>query len=97
MEKDPRQGHLASGLLHSEARARETGRPRGRYRAPVRPYDRLRCGATSQVLGHRVMAPSTLGTFLRSFTFGPSASSTGSPSNCSRGRGRPARDRAMGR
>src|SRR6266568_585033 len=30
----------------------------------------LRCGATSQVLGHRVMAPSTLGTFLRAFTFG---------------------------
>jgi hypothetical protein len=32
--------------------------------------DLLRCGGTSQVLGHRVMAPSTLGTFLRSFTFG---------------------------
>ena len=32
--------------------------------------DLLGCGATSQVLGHRVMAPSTLGTFLRSFTFG---------------------------
>jgi hypothetical protein len=32
--------------------------------------DVLRCAATSQVLGHRVMAPSTLGTFLRSFTFG---------------------------
>src|SRR5574341_1879444 len=32
--------------------------------------DLLRCGATDQVLGHRVMAPSTLGTFLRSFTFG---------------------------
>jgi hypothetical protein len=32
--------------------------------------DVLRCGATSQVLGHRVMAPSTLGTFLRAFTFG---------------------------
>jgi hypothetical protein len=32
--------------------------------------DLLRCGATSKVLGHRVMAPSTLGTFLRSFTFG---------------------------
>jgi hypothetical protein len=31
----------------------------------------LRCGATSQVLGHRVMAPATLGTFLRAFTFGP--------------------------
>jgi hypothetical protein len=30
----------------------------------------LGCGATSRVLGHRVMAPSTLGTFLRSFTFG---------------------------
>src|SRR6266508_355634 len=32
--------------------------------------DQLRCGATSQVLGHRVMAPSTAGTFLRAFTFG---------------------------
>jgi hypothetical protein len=30
----------------------------------------LRAGATQRVLGHRVMAPSTLGTFLRSFTFG---------------------------
>jgi len=32
--------------------------------------DMLRAGATSAVLGHRVMAPSTLGTFLRAFTFG---------------------------
>ena len=32
--------------------------------------DMLRAGATAGVLGHRVMAPSTLGTFLRSFTFG---------------------------
>jgi hypothetical protein len=32
--------------------------------------DVLRCGATSQVLGHRVMAPSTIGTFLPAFTFG---------------------------
>jgi hypothetical protein len=32
--------------------------------------DVLRCGATQSVLPHRVMAPSTLGTFLRSFTFG---------------------------
>jgi hypothetical protein len=32
--------------------------------------NRLRAGATGQVLGHRVMAPSTLGTFLRAFTFG---------------------------
>ena len=30
----------------------------------------LRCGETQRVLSHRVMAPSTLGTFLRSFTFG---------------------------
>jgi Transposase DDE domain group 1 len=32
--------------------------------------DVLRCGSTSQVLGHRVLAPSTVGTFLRCFTFG---------------------------
>ena len=32
--------------------------------------DVLRAGATAAVLGHRVMAPSTLGTFLRAFTFG---------------------------
>ena len=30
----------------------------------------LRSGSTGSVLGHKVMAPSTLGTFLRSFTFG---------------------------
>jgi hypothetical protein len=32
--------------------------------------DLLRAGSTGLVLGHRVMAPSTLGTFLRAFTFG---------------------------
>ena len=32
--------------------------------------DRLRAGATQKVLPFRVMAPSTLGTFLRGFTFG---------------------------
>jgi hypothetical protein len=32
--------------------------------------NRLRAGATTSVLPFRVMAPSTLGTFLRSFTFG---------------------------
>jgi len=31
---------------------------------------RLRAGATGGVLGHRVMAPSTLGSFLRAFSFG---------------------------
>ena len=30
----------------------------------------LCAGATQAVLGHQVMAPSTIGTFLRSFTFG---------------------------
>jgi Transposase DDE domain group 1 len=30
----------------------------------------LRAGATARVLGHRVMAASTVGTFLRTFTFG---------------------------
>jgi hypothetical protein len=32
--------------------------------------DVLRSGRTGRVLGHRVMAPSTLGTFLRAFSFG---------------------------
>ena len=32
--------------------------------------DILRAGSTAGVLSHRVMAPSTLGTFLRAFTFG---------------------------
>lgn len=32
--------------------------------------DVLRAGSTASVLSHRVMAPSTLGTFLRGFTFG---------------------------
>ncbi|HET9689596.1 MAG TPA: hypothetical protein VFP61_00475 [Acidimicrobiales bacterium] len=32
--------------------------------------DMLRAGATGRVLGHRVMAPSTIGTWLRSFSFG---------------------------
>jgi len=36
--------------------------------------DVLRVGSTAAVLGHRVMAPSTLGTFLPAFTFGPRAS-----------------------
>lgn len=32
--------------------------------------DLLRAGGTEALLGHRAMAPSTLGTFLRAFTFG---------------------------
>ena len=36
----------------------------------IEDCDVLRSGQTAAVLGHRVAAPSTLGTFLRSFTFG---------------------------
>jgi hypothetical protein len=36
----------------------------------IEDCDILRSGQTSAVLGHRVAAPSTLGTFLRAFTFG---------------------------
>jgi hypothetical protein len=36
----------------------------------IEDCDVLRSGQTSAVLGHRVAAPSTLGTFLRAFTFG---------------------------
>ena len=50
--------------------------------------DLLRCGATSQVLGHRVMAPPPWGPSCARSPSGMSASSTGSPSSCSRGRGR---------
>ena len=59
--------------------------------------DLLRCGQTASVLGHRVMAPSTLGPSCARSPSGMSASSTGSPSRLSSGRGRPAPDRAMGR
>src|SRR5215208_4333238 len=36
----------------------------------IEDCDVLRSGRTGAVLGHRVSAPSTLGTFLRAFTFG---------------------------
>ena len=36
----------------------------------IEDCDILRSGQTAAVLGHRVAAPSTLGTFLRAFTFG---------------------------
>jgi hypothetical protein len=57
--------------------------------------DLLRTGATAKVLGHQVMAPSTLGTFLRSFTLGMSASSTRPLNRSSAGHGRPAPGLAM--
>ena len=45
--------------------------------------DALRAGATEGVLGHRLRAPSTLGTFLRSFTWVTPVSSTRWPRSCS--------------
>ena len=36
----------------------------------IEDADVLRAGATGRVLGHAVMAPSTLGTFLRAFSYG---------------------------
>jgi hypothetical protein len=59
--------------------------------------DELRTAQTAQVLGHRVLAPSTLGTFLRSFTLDTSASSIGSPRPSWVGRGQPVPARVMGR
>ncbi|HEV2084572.1 MAG TPA: IS1380 family transposase [Gemmatimonadales bacterium] len=51
-------------------RAGETDRRKRRHRAPVRPYNALRAGGTERVLGLAVKAASTLGTFLRSFSWG---------------------------
>jgi hypothetical protein len=53
-------GHKVLTLLHAMAAG-------GSH---IDHADILRSGATEAVLGHRVMAPSTLGTFLRAFTFG---------------------------
>jgi hypothetical protein len=54
--------------------------------------DRLRAGATGQVLGHRVAAPSTIGTLLRSFSGAMPASWT--PSAGRHGSGPTRRGRA---
>jgi hypothetical protein len=59
--------------------------------------DLLRCGATSQVLGHRVMAPSTLAPSCAPSASATSANSTGSPSKSSPGHGPPVPDQTMGR
>jgi hypothetical protein len=59
--------------------------------------DLLHCGATSQVLGHRVMAPPPWGPSCAPSPSATSASSTGWASSCSRARGRPAGVPVMGR
>ena len=53
-------GDKAMTLLHSALAGGEW----------IGDADRLRAGTTGQILCHRVAAPSTLGTFLRSFTWG---------------------------
>jgi hypothetical protein len=53
-------GHKAMTLIHSALAGGDS----------IDDADALRAGATQAVLGHVVLAPSTLGTFLRSFTWG---------------------------
>lgn len=53
-------GHKAMTLIHAMLSGADS----------IDDADALRAGSTQAVLGHAVLAPSTLGTFLRSFTFG---------------------------
>jgi Transposase DDE domain group 1 len=53
-------GHKAMTLIHSALAGGDC----------IDDADALRAGDTASVLGHGVLAPSTLGTFLRSFTWG---------------------------
>lgn len=55
-------GHKAMTVIHSVLAGGDS----------IEDCDRLRAGATQAVLGHGVLAPSTIGTFLRSFTWGHS-------------------------
>jgi hypothetical protein len=52
-------GHKAMTLIHSALAGGDS----------IDDADALRAGSTEAVLGHAVLAPSTLGTFLRSFTW----------------------------
>src|SRR5271155_1868588 len=53
-------GHKAMTLIHSALAGGDS----------IDDADALRTGGTQAVLGHVVLAPSTLGTFLRSFSWG---------------------------
>jgi hypothetical protein len=55
-----RPGRKVCSLLHAMALGADS----------IDDCDVLRAGGTEALLGHRAMGPSTLGTFLRSFTFG---------------------------
>jgi hypothetical protein len=53
-------GHKAMTVIHSALAGGDS----------IDDCDALRAGSTQAVLGHGVLAPSTIGTFLRSFTWG---------------------------
>lgn len=55
-----RPGRKVLSLLHAIAAGADS----------IDDAEMLRAGGTEALLGHRAMAPSTLGTFLRAFTFG---------------------------
>ena len=55
-----RPGRKVLSLIHAIAAGADS----------IDDTDVLRAGATESLLGHRAMAPSTLGTFLRAFSFG---------------------------
>lgn len=55
-----RPGRKLLSLVHAMAAGADS----------INDCDVLRAGGTEAILGHKAMAPSTLGTFLRSFTFG---------------------------
>ena len=59
--------------------------------------DVLRTGGTARAIGCVVKAPSTLGTFLRSFRWATSANWTGWTASCCPGPGLPVPDPATGR
>ncbi len=61
---------LQTGRLPARSQSTHLGARHGGRGQPHRPRRRAAGRGHDQVLPHRVMAPSTLGTFLRGFTFG---------------------------
>jgi len=60
VDVDPFPGRRVATLVHAMVAGADC----------IDDADVLRSGSTAAVLGHKVMAPSTLGTFLRCFSFG---------------------------
>lgn len=80
-------GHKAMTLIHSALAGGDS----------IDDADALRAGSTQAALGHAVLAPSTLGTFLRSFTWGHAGQLDKVAGECWPGRGAPGRGRAQHR